>query len=426
MPASFPSLPWFQGALCALTFLTARGQESASLNLGEALDRAAQRNPALLAQAYAERSANGRLEQAGLRPNPTLEVSAENFLGTGARQGVQALEATVQASQTFERGGKRGLRVSAAERERAAVVGEFSLRRAEVLADTAAAFVEALSAQRKLEAAEEPWKLGREVVASAEARVQAGMASPAEVARARAEAAMARGEWLRAQAEWAAARTRLAATWGGSVRDVPRISGNLRVPDQLPEETELTGKLSAHPRLAWQRALVEAHRAALDLERAQATPDVSVGAGLRFLHEGSDAAWVAGVSVPLPVRNRNQGNIRAARESVAEAEYRVQAVEVELRTTLEALWLEVAAAHAAVQNLRSEVIPAAEEARSVVGRSYAEGQLPLIDVLDSQRTLVALRRQLLEHEAAYVAALARAESMVDSRLPLTTALLNSP
>ena len=88
------------------------------LTLAQTLAFAAERNPALAAQAYQERAAEGLIEQAGLRPNPTLEVGLENVLGTGRVQGVRSLETTVQASQTFERGGKRDKRVALASRER--------------------------------------------------------------------------------------------------------------------------------------------------------------------------------------------------------------------------------------------------------------------------------------------------------------------
>lgn len=88
------------------------------LSLGDALARASSDNPSLAAYSYTQRAAEGLVEQAGLRPNPTLEFTAENFMGTGRVQGVRGLEATVQASQTFERGDKRGKRLALAGREK--------------------------------------------------------------------------------------------------------------------------------------------------------------------------------------------------------------------------------------------------------------------------------------------------------------------
>lgn len=412
------------GAALLLAAAGASAQEAPPLTLGAVLHRAAERNPSLTAAGYAERAAEALIEQASLRPNPSLDVTVENFAGTGAFQGVRGTEATVQASQTLERGGKRGKRIALAGRERATAAEEFALRRAEVLAASAAAYLEVLAAQQRLALAAEPARLARETVAAVESRVKAGAASPAESARARAALAASLADQARANAALLAARAALAATWGGEASEVPSVAGTLRIPASLPERDPFAAKLASHPRLGLQQSLIASRRAALELEQAQAVPDVSVGGGVRFLREGSDAAWVAGFSVPLPFRNKNQGRIRAARESLAGAEQGVWAVVVELRTALASAWQELTAAHTTALNLRGEALPATEEALAVVRRAYEQGQLPLIDVLDAQRALGDLHRELLEAEVAYALALARAEALADLSFPAVASLLS--
>ena len=100
-------------------------------------------------------------------------------------------------------------------------------------------------------------------------------------------------------------------------------------------------------------------------------------------------------------------------------------MEVELRSAFTAAWQDLKAANAAALNLRRDVLPATEEAHAVVRRAYEEGQLPLIDVLDAQRALVAIRREILDAESAYAVALVRAESLTDPAFPLTTSLFSS-
>lgn len=408
--------------------VSVRAQDSAApvMTLAQALARAADSNPSLMAHGFQERATDALIEQAGLRPNPTLEMHAENFAGTGALQGVRGLEATVQASQAFERGGKREKRIEVASRERDSTIRDRGVRRAEVLASTASAFVAVLAAQQRVAFANEPLRLAREVVTAAESRVQFGAASPAESARARAALASVQGELVRAQVELNAARIKLAATWGGGLGDVATVAGVVRVPEALPAERVFAAKLGVHPRLALQQAIIAGRRASLELEQAQATQNVTVGGGVRFLREGSDAGFVAGVSWPLPVRNKNQGNIRAARETLAGAELTVRAIEAELQTQLSGAWQEMAGAHAAMQALRHDALPPTEEAHQIVRRAYEQGQLPLIDVLEAQRALITLRRELLEAETNFIAAHARAEGIVDSTFPVTMALLSSP
>ena len=89
------------GLAVALFALSGRAQEvsPSTLTLSAALARAVERNPGLVAQGYGERAAEALIEQAGFRPNPTLDVSVENFLGTGRVQGVRSLETTVNEMQ---------------------------------------------------------------------------------------------------------------------------------------------------------------------------------------------------------------------------------------------------------------------------------------------------------------------------------------
>lgn len=418
----------FGGFLAVIMASALRAQEPPAppLTLEQALARAVERSPALAAQRFGERAAEALIEQAGLRPNPELQAQLENFAGTGGVQGVRGLEATVQASQTIERGGKREKRVAVASRDRDAAAREFAVRRAEVLAAVAEAYIEVVSAQQRLALAEEPLRLARETVEAVNVRVRAAAASAAEAARARAALAGAQVEFARAQSALAGARARLAATWGGAPVEVATVAGAVRVPEAMPDPATFMSRLAQHPRLDLQQAQIAQRRAELELQQAQAVQDVTVGGGLRFLRDGSDAGFVAGVSVPIPYRNKNQGNIRAARENLAGAEQTVRAVEVGLRAAFSAAWQELLAAHTATQNLRREALPATEEAFAAVRTAYERGALPLIDVLDAQRALAAVRREILESEAAYAAALVRIAAVTDPNFSNLTTILSQP
>lgn len=412
----------------SVVVVSAEEAPSARLTLAQSLALAADRSPALAAQAFQERAAAGIIEQAGLRPNPTLDVGLENVLGTGHVQGVRSLEATVQASQTFERGGKRDKRVALASRERETAGREFAVRRTEILAATASAYVAAVAAQQRLALAAEPLRLARETLAVIDSRMRAGAASQIESARARAALVSSEAEFARTEAAVISARAALAGTWGGNLSEITGtpLAGAVRVPETLPAEAGFRTRLAAHPRLAVQTAVVASRRAALDLEQTQATQDVTASGGVRFLRNGTDAGFVAGVSVPIPYRNKNQGNIRAARETLAGAEHAVRAVESELRAAFSVAWQDLAAAHMVAQKLRRDALPATEEAYAAVRRAYEAGPIPLIDVLDAQRALSALRREILAAEADYAAALVRLEALTDASYPAVTALISQP
>jgi outer membrane protein, heavy metal efflux system len=413
----------FVGRVVRLTGIAAAAGASAfcysqSLDLPTALSRAARENPALLASSVDERIADARVEQASVRPNPSLDVELENFLGTGDLRGARALEGTVQVSQTIERGGKRRHRVAMAESERAAAIAQHDLRRHEIFSALAVAYMEVLAAQARVQQSEEPARLAQETLQAVNLRYQSGMGSPAEVARARAATTTAALEQTRARASLSAARSKLAAFWGEQSLDAD-VKGTLNAPAALPDRAQLLSKIEAHPQLRWQRAQFAARDAALEVERSRGVQDFSVGAGLRLLRPEDDAALVASVSIPLPVHDRNQGAIRAARESLNQAELEVRAAEAELRADFTSAWGDLSAAHEIATRLRSETLPQVEEAQSTVRAAYDQGMLPLIDVLEAQRSLSGVRREILEADVAYAAALARLEGLIDPTFPLT-------
>lgn len=246
--------------------LRAQSPEPPGFPLARALQRTAAEHPALLAARHGERAAGELVAQAGQAPVPALEVTVENVLGTGARRGVRELEATVQASQTWERGGKRGQRVALARRERDVAAGDVAVREAELLAATAFAYVEAVAARARRELAEEPWQLARRTLAAVEERVRAGAGSPAETARARAALAAAEGERARADAAVASTRAALASAWGGG-EEPGAPAGRIRLPETLPAPAELAAWIERHPEALRQEQIVASERAALSLER---------------------------------------------------------------------------------------------------------------------------------------------------------------
>ncbi len=415
---------------CLLAFATAAATAQpavpTTLALAEALELASEHNPVLLAERQGERAAEALVEQAGLTPLPTFEASLENFAGSGSAQGVRGIEATLQASRTFERGGKRSQRITLARRDRETAAADFAVRRTDVLGTTALAFVGVLAAEQRLLLAREPVALARNMLTAVEARVSAGVGSPAESARARATLASAEVEGTRAVADVAAARAALAAIWNGRAADLTTLAGRIRIPDHLPAEADWRAAIARHPQLELQQAIIARQRAALSLVQTQVVPDVTASGGVRFSGEDSDAAFVAAVSIPFPMRNRNEGRLRAARATLAGTEQMLSAVESSLRLAVSAAWRDADTAHRVATALRRDALPASEEAQAVTRQAYDAGELPLLDVLDAQRELAGLRRALFDAEAACIVALVKAEALVDPSFPLTRSLLSSP
>ena len=135
---------------------------SGDLTLRNALAAAILRNPELHAAAWEQRLAEASRLQAGLSPNPEVGVEFENFAGSGALSGTDALETTLLLSQLIELGGKRDLRVQIAEDAWTVSALDYEADRLKVVTKTAARFVRVLELQQLVDFAERARSLAEE------------------------------------------------------------------------------------------------------------------------------------------------------------------------------------------------------------------------------------------------------------------------
>lgn len=387
----------------ALLLAGAAGAQPAAdpLTLRQALTAALRRNPELDAAARDVGTRQAAVWQAGLLPNPELRLEAENIGGSGDFSGVESAESTFKLAQLVELGGKRGRRVAAAERERDVAAGDVDLRAGLLAAATARAFVAVLAAQDQLGVAEQLHALGEEAVVAVSAQLRAGGTSEAIVLRARLlrdEAGLVR---IRREQELAAARADLAALWGGGAPDVTRVGGDLATIAPPPPLPALLERVGGAPELGqWQRELAR-RGAAIEVQRAGAIPDLVLGAGPRYFSDTGDVALVAEVTLPLPVFDRRQGAVAAARAHLAAGEAEQRGAVVAVRTAVARAHAALTAGYALVTTLRQHLLADADEALRVSREAYRRGALRLDELNDAQRTPADLRSREIDVLAAY-------------------------
>jgi cobalt-zinc-cadmium efflux system outer membrane protein len=363
------------------------------LTLRQALALALVHSPELAAFSWDVRIGEARILQAGLRPNPEAGVEVENVLGTGDFRGTREAETTVQLSQLIELGGKRAARMNAAALSRDLAGWDYEAARLEVLARTAQSFVEVLSLQQRLALAEETVRLTEQALEAVNRRVEAARTFAVEKTKASVALASVRIERDQAQRELEAARQRLSASWGNTQPRFERAEGDLEQLADIPDLEHLQERLRQNPELVRWAAEFLQREAALKLEKSRRVPDVTVGGGYRRLSGPDDSAFVAGVSIPLPFFDRNQGGIREAEYRQARARDEQRAAELRLTTALGQAWQRLAAARAEVSAIQENVLPGAQQAFETMNQYYSEGRLSYLEVLDTQRTWFAARAQ---------------------------------
>lgn len=386
------------------------------LTLSQALQLALGHNPELAATAAEVQIKTGDSRQAGQRPNPELALELENFAGQGEFKGTDGAEATLQLSQLLELGGKRDRRLQLAASEQAIAEQELTLKRQELTAATRKAFVQLLTAQQGLALAEEQVRLAQGVFASVEARVSSGKVPAVELQRAELALAVGRSAAVQAALTLDGARRALALLWGGEPL-VGKAVGSLEELPDPPSLEALTARLERSPEIArWQQESA-ANQARVALARSSAVPDLTLSLGLRQFQQNDDTALVAGLSLPLPLFDRNQGGIAAAGAALNQNRHRRQAAWAESRAALAGSHAALVAAHGQARVLREEVLPAAQRAFEAAELGYQVGKFDYLAVADAQRTLFEVRGQYLEALTAAQLALAELERLAPAAQP---------
>ena len=388
------------GAVVAIILSTgSTAHADDSITLAEALARALERSPELRPYDPGRRALEAERLQAGLLPNPAISVELENFAGSGEVTGTKALETTLALSQLVELGGKRSRRVGVVEGELGTFDAEYAVARLDVLAETAIRVTDVAEAQAQVELADHAIELVERTRTAVERRVRAGATSTAERNRTEIALIRARLDAQRARSELETKRASLAAMWGDTSPDFAQVVGDLaQIPD-LVEFAPLAEKLMNSPELLKFAAERRLRESELALARAKRVPDFVISAGPRFLNESDDTALVAGLSLPLPVFDRNQGEIAATKGRVARAVALRDAALIRTRQVLFGLYLAAQQARAQAAALTTDAIPQAEEALTLTQRGFENGRFSFLELADVQRQALELRRQVITEQA---------------------------
>lgn len=358
------------------------------LTLAAALAWAMRASPDI---AVAEREVGaleGSVRQAGIIPNPSLVASVED-----TRQATRTT--TVQLNVPIELGGKRSARINAAERGRDAAAIELDGKRAEVRAIVVAAFYDVVTAQERYRLALASTQLAQRATSAAANRVLAGKVSPVEETRARVAEANVRAELILAASEVQGARRRLAATWGSLNPRFERVVDQVETLPVLPALNDLTQRLQQAPSLARARIEVDRRQALARVERSRQMPDVTLSFGAKRDEQLGRNQAIVGVSIPIPLFDRNQGNVLESLRRTDKARDELVATEVRLTTELAQVHGRLGAARQEVELLRQEILPGAQSAYDATTKGFELGKFSFLEVLDAQRTFFQAKSQYL-------------------------------
>ena len=392
-------------------------EKSQGITLEEATSQALRSSPKLKSGIEAVGASKGNHNQSKLRPNPELAFEAENILGTGAKSGFKEAELTVGIAQPVEMGGKRGARVTAASHQIGIAQLDLQAVALDVVRDTETAWAEVIGTAEEAKLAEEQSKLAGDVLASVKKRVEAAAEPAIQKSKAEVEVASTMIAVQRAERSHTAALQHFAQVIGlDDLRPTVSPEGFFDL-----QKLDTSATLEQNPDYKKLEAGLQLASANLALEKTNAVPDVTFQVGVRSSRDTDDQSFLAGVSVPFPIFNRNQGAIMRAGHEVTKASHDKVASVNDMQIALIRAQNDLETTYTEAASLKKSVLSSAEKAFRQAREGYQAGKFGYLEVLDARRTLFDVKAQRIAALKEYHAAKAEFERLTAKHIGLIEA-----
>jgi cobalt-zinc-cadmium efflux system outer membrane protein len=389
--------------------------QARDLPLAEAEKLLAERGRELLAARRALEAAGAQRDIAAVRPNATLSLNSvsisNNYVHSSGTGNVWRADTILRIDQPFERGGKRELRMDAAEvLERAARGDSLEALRTQ-LAQLRGAYFELKQAEEKQAILGENAQLFGRTLAAAQARLKAGDLAAADVARVQLDAERAQNDARGAQAELARARLALGYLIGeernaASLRASDPWPGRMRA-DAADVERAIERYVESRPDVAAARARAAAAEKLRDLARSQQTRDITLGAQYERYPGTVPADSVGfGISVPLFTGNDYSADIRRAEIERYAAQDALDRARALAANDIRRAASDLAAAAERLERYDASLLAAADRSAESAEFAFQRGATSVLEVLDARRTLRAVRLEALAARTDHARALA--------------------
>lgn len=370
------------------TLSSTSSEPTGSITLTDALNLALSANPDLSVVLREREAMNGVRVQAATRPNPSISTLMEDTRNS-------TRQTTILLDQPIELGNKRDNRIKSADIRYDAANTDFAIKKSEVYANVLAAFYDVLAAQERLSLAKSSLDVAKQAREAASKKVQAGKISPVEETKSKVAESGIRIEANQATSTLNTARKRLTALWGNSSPRFLQADGQIEDIPAIPSLQELTTMLGNAPSIQRAKLEIEIRQAQVNIEDTKRTPDLTLSIGAKRNEELGLNQAVLGFSIPIPIFDRNQGNLQEAVSRTDKARDELAAFKVQLETQLSGAYERLSTARQSIETLQQEILPGAQSAFDAATKGFEYGKFNFLDVLDAQRTLFQAKSQYI-------------------------------
>ncbi|TMO79775.1 TolC family protein [Pseudoalteromonas sp. S3776] len=389
--------------LCALPVhnVLAKKAPQNVLTLQQALKNTEQQNALLKRYPYHKKILTALKNQAALSPNPELSFEAENFLGTHSFNAFSGAQYTLALSQLIELGDKRQNRINYATANIKAQTIEYKNTRLALLATTAERYYQVLKFQALITLNSERKHTVEQALNAIEKRAKAGAASSADVTRMRYALSQVDLNMLMLKSEFERARLALNELWQKQVYS-DYYAGDLSFITPLKSEQALLDAVNSAPEFALLQQQYVQQTANLALQKSTGQSDLTLGGGVRYNQQADASSFVFSFSMPLQLSNSNSGNIEAAQHQLTLLNEQQGLLRIQLRQQIRTLYAYYQGKTEQAQLLTQHVIPQAKKLIEQSLKSYQQGQISVLQLLDAQQALFDSKRALINtHSELY-------------------------
>ncbi len=389
--------------LLAMPFSVSAAQNSpgvqvpagAALRLEDIERIALEKNPTLAQAEAAIQSARGRRRQAGAYPNPTVAVTGDEISNGPVINGG---EYGLIVQQDIVLGGKLALNKRIAEQEIIKAEAQAEAQKLRVLNTVRALFYQALAVQRKLEVRTRLAALVEEAVVTSGQLRNVGQADLPDVLEIEIEQQRAELAVIAARNEQQQVWSQLASAAGDGSLEMQPLAGDLEQIPVLDLGSAMAALLRDSPEVKAANADIVRAEYAVRRAQRQSIPNLQIQAGAHYNRErlepgpraiGRQGSFAIGVEIPL--FNRNQGNVEAARGNLTRAQREIERVQLSLRSRLAAAFRNYQDTRNIVERYRNEMLPRARRAYDLYLAGFRQMAAAYPQALIAQRTLLQLQ-----------------------------------
>ncbi|EJI86103.1 cobalt-zinc-cadmium resistance protein CzcC [Alishewanella aestuarii B11] len=368
---------------------------TADLTLQQAAKKVLQQHPQLQVFDWRLKAAAGQQQLAELNPGYELGLQADNAFGTGDMSGVKSLEVTVSLSSVIELGDKRQARMAVSSASQGLLLAQRQAASLDLLGELTQRFVTVLTLQQKTALAAQTVSMTEQALTLVTQRVQRGAAPEAEQLRAKVAFKQAQLQHGLLQTELDSSKLALVSLWGAEQADFNQVSGDLFQLAQSPSFQTLYQQVLATPTVEVFAARQRLRDAELTLAQSQSAGDVRWQIGAMRSQESRDFGLVAGVSVPLFSKQRNQGAITAAQAESQAEQFEKETALLDLRARLYQAWQTHRYSSMAVKDMQRDILPLLEQALQQTEDAYRRGRYGYAEWISARQALQDAQLELV-------------------------------